>query len=95
MIAHNRHLGQDGAEPLLLARMLQVSLVAYLSGGAFLSLSYFDLPWHLIAVALLLGGLYPKTAAASSATGLSRHNLTRHAPPNTVRHIPSRLPDGH
>lgn len=95
VIAHNRHLGQDGAEPLLLARMLQVSLVAYLSGGAFLSLSYFDLPWHLIAVALLLGGLYPKTAAASSATGLSRHNLTRHAPPNTVRHIPSRLPDGH
>lgn len=40
--------------PELLARMLQVSLVAYLSGGAFLSLSYFDLPWHLIAISLLL-----------------------------------------
>ena len=40
--------------PNVLARMLQVSLVAYLAGGAFLSLSYFDLPWHLIAIAVLL-----------------------------------------
>ena len=40
----------------LLARMLQVSLIAYMSGGAFLSLSYFDLPWHLIAIAVLLRG---------------------------------------
>jgi len=38
----------------MLARMLQVSLIAYMSGGAFLSLSYFDLPWHMIALALLL-----------------------------------------
>lgn len=37
-----------------LARMLQVSLVAYGTGGAFLSMSYFDLPWHLIAISLLL-----------------------------------------
>jgi putative inorganic carbon (HCO3(-)) transporter len=37
-----------------LAKMLQVSLIAYLSGGAFLSLSYFDLPWHLIAITVLL-----------------------------------------
>lgn len=37
-----------------LARMIQVSLLAYLSGGAFLSLSYFDLPWHLISFSVLL-----------------------------------------
>lgn len=37
-----------------LARMLQVSFVAYFTGGAFLSLSYFDLPWHLVAIAFLL-----------------------------------------
>lgn len=37
-----------------LARMIQVSLVAYATGGAFLSLSYFDLPWHLLAIILLL-----------------------------------------
>lgn len=38
----------------LMARMLQVSLIAYASGGAFLSLAYFDLPWHIIAIAILL-----------------------------------------
>ncbi len=38
----------------ILARMIQVSLVAFCSGGAFLSLSYFDLPWHLIAISVLL-----------------------------------------
>jgi len=37
-----------------LARMIQVSLVAYGTGGAFLSMSYFDLPWHLLAISLLL-----------------------------------------
>ncbi len=37
-----------------LASMLAVSFVAYAAGGAFLSLSYFDLPWHLVAVAVLL-----------------------------------------
>lgn len=37
-----------------LARMLQISLIAYLVGGAFLSLSYFDLPWHIMAIAIIL-----------------------------------------
>ena len=36
-----------------LSRMLQVSLVAYCVGGAFLSLSYYDLPWHLISLLVL------------------------------------------
>lgn len=48
----------NGLHPASLAAMLQVSLVAYLSGGAFLSLSYFDLPWHIMAIAILLGGLH-------------------------------------
>ena len=33
--------------------MIQVSLIAYCSGGAFLALAYFDLPWHLISILLL------------------------------------------
>lgn len=33
-----------------LAKMLQVSLVAYGSGGAFLGLAYFDLPYHLLSL---------------------------------------------
>lgn len=37
-----------------LSKMLQVSLIAYCSGGAFLSLAYFDLPWHVVALAVLL-----------------------------------------
>jgi len=44
----------NARESLQLAKMIQISLIAYISGGAFLSLSYFDLPWHLIAIALLL-----------------------------------------
>lgn len=38
----------------ILAKMLQVGLIAYLAGGAFLSLSYFDLPWHFISFVVLL-----------------------------------------
>jgi len=37
-----------------LAKMLKVGFLAYLSGGAFLSLSYFDLPWHFVAIIIVL-----------------------------------------
>ncbi|NOR71703.1 MAG: putative O-glycosylation ligase, exosortase A system-associated [Methylomarinum sp.] len=37
-----------------LARMMKVGLLAYFAGGAFLSLSYFDLPWHYLAIIVLL-----------------------------------------
>lgn len=37
----------------MLARMLQASLLAYFTGGAFLSLAYFDLYYHLIILVLL------------------------------------------
>ena len=37
-----------------LAEMIKVSLVAYAVGGAFLSLAYFDLPWHLLALLVLI-----------------------------------------
>jgi probable O-glycosylation ligase (exosortase A-associated) len=36
-----------------LAAMIQVSLVGYAAGGAFLGLSYWDLPYHLMATILL------------------------------------------
>ncbi|WP_116364731.1 putative O-glycosylation ligase, exosortase A system-associated [Parahaliea mediterranea] len=44
-------------DDVFLAKMLQVSLVAYLSGGAFLSLTYFDLPWHIVAMGVILRAL--------------------------------------
>lgn len=37
-----------------LANMCQVSLVGYFVGGAFLSLTYFDLPYYIIVVLILL-----------------------------------------
>ncbi len=37
-----------------LALMVQVSLVAYLVGGAFLSLAYFDLPYDLLVILVVL-----------------------------------------
>ena len=38
----------------ILAKMLQVGFISYFVGGAFLSLSYFDLPWHYACFAVLL-----------------------------------------
>jgi probable O-glycosylation ligase (exosortase A-associated) len=40
-----------------LAAMAQVTLVGYFVGGAFLSLAYFDLPYDLLAVVVLLRSL--------------------------------------
>ncbi|WP_199610868.1 putative O-glycosylation ligase, exosortase A system-associated [Flocculibacter collagenilyticus] len=36
-----------------LCKMLQVSLIAYMSGGAFLGLAYWDWPYHIMALAIL------------------------------------------
>jgi probable O-glycosylation ligase (exosortase A-associated) len=36
-----------------LAAMIQVSMVGYAAGGAFLGLSYWDMPYHLMAIMLL------------------------------------------
>jgi probable O-glycosylation ligase (exosortase A-associated) len=36
-----------------LAAMIQVSLIGYAAGGAFLGMSYFDLPYHLMVILVL------------------------------------------
>ena len=41
------------------AAMLQASLLAYLVGGATLGIAYWELPYHLVALAALLAGLSP------------------------------------
>ncbi|MEX1198502.1 MAG: putative O-glycosylation ligase, exosortase A system-associated [Pseudohongiellaceae bacterium] len=71
--AESESESESGFRPALLARMLQVSLVAYLSGGAFLSLAYFDLPWHILVISILLGTLYASEPAVKPA-------ITRHHP---------------
>ena len=35
--------------------MLQVSLIAYASGGAFLGLAYWDLPYHIVSLVIVMG----------------------------------------
>lgn len=48
----------------LLAKMLQCSLIAYASGGAFLGLAYFDLPYHLVITVVALQVVVRKQLAA-------------------------------
>lgn len=48
-----------------LAEMIRISLLAFMSGGAFLSLSYFDLPWHLFAVLVVMKKFIPETIQAN------------------------------
>lgn len=57
-----------------LLRMIQLSLVAYFVAGAFLALSYFDLPWHMIAFILLCEQMARQAidAKAGPADGLQR-----------------------
>ncbi|MDX2465444.1 MAG: putative O-glycosylation ligase, exosortase A system-associated [Porticoccus sp.] len=72
-----RSKGEQNTSFNLLARMLQVSLVAYMTGGIFLSLSYFDLPWHLIAIAMLLPQFLNKLnegASEESSQGVAKVN---------------------
>ena len=38
----------------ILSSMLKLSFIAYFVGGAFLNLSYFDLPWHLVSFVILI-----------------------------------------
>lgn len=47
-----------------LASMMQVSLVGFAVGGAFLSLAYFDVPYYLMAVIVITGRLVEQALAA-------------------------------
>lgn len=52
-----------------LAAMSQVSIVGYAVGGAFLSLSYFDLPYYIVAVLVILREIVRKELASAAKTG--------------------------
>lgn len=49
-----------------LAAMLQVSIVGYAVGGAFLGLAYFDLPYHIMAMVAVLHHLMKKEGVMSA-----------------------------
>lgn len=49
------------------AAMLRASLAAYAAGGLFLGLAYWDIPYHLIVLSLLLGQLASRKEGASTS----------------------------
>ncbi|MCC6473802.1 MAG: putative O-glycosylation ligase, exosortase A system-associated [Burkholderiales bacterium] len=51
----------------LLMRMTQVSLIGYLSGGAFLNLLHFDVAYYLVGIVVLTGVAVREALAASPA----------------------------
>lgn len=57
-----------------LARMLQVSLLAYATGGAFLGLAYFDLYYHIIVLVLLVNFLAEHNKTSNA---FKRHEMRR------------------
>src|SRR5574337_417528 len=62
------------------ARMLEVSLVGYLVAGAFLSMSYFDLFFHLVSIVIILKVLVERSTPESnqiSTPVLVRRDLLR------------------
>lgn len=80
-----RHASQreDLRWALDLGQMVQVSLVGYAVGGAFLGMAYYDLYYHLIAISMLTRiqveqalaeHTVPAVAAAPAAGGLARES---------------------
>ncbi len=59
-----------------LAKMLQVSQVAYATGGAFLSLAYFDLPYYVLVLMVVTRRLVEQETVG--VTSLRREPLRRH-----------------
>ena len=55
-----------------LAAMIQVSLIGYAVGGAFLGLAYFDIPYLLVAFVVILKLVVHETLQAE--TNPSKHS---------------------
>lgn len=58
-----------------LAAMIQVSLIAYLVGGTFLGLAYWDMPYTLAAILVLLRRLLEEAKLPRVAVGQGRRTL--------------------
>ena len=54
-----------------LALMIQVSMVGFATGGAFLSLLYYDVPYYLIAVIVSVGSIVEKMLADEKAAAIA------------------------
>ncbi len=55
-----------------LATMVQVSLIGFATGGAFLSLVYFDVPYYLVAIMVITDGIVARAIQAEAEEQPSR-----------------------
>ncbi|MDO6524827.1 putative O-glycosylation ligase, exosortase A system-associated [Motilimonas sp. 1_MG-2023] len=60
--------GSELASINQLMRHVQVSFIAYLSGGAFLGMAYFDLPYHLLCIIVIANVLTQQAPVAEPET---------------------------
>ncbi|WP_207061001.1 putative O-glycosylation ligase, exosortase A system-associated [Motiliproteus sp. SC1-56] len=63
-----------------LMSMCQVSLVAYATGGAFLGLAFWDLPYYLIAIVIISGSLLERHKIHPKQAPLARTSTTAELP---------------
>ena len=66
-LAHDAASHPDQAWVTLLMRMVQVSLLVFAVGGAFLGLLHYDLPYYLAAIVVLVEAAYRQSLANRSA----------------------------
>ncbi len=71
-----------------LVAMVQVSLVGYLVGGAFLNLAYWDLPYYSLAILIVVQDIVRRTAAAPSTEAGSA--VAERPPPTGTPQAPPR-----
>lgn len=70
-----------------MAAMLQVSLIGYATGGAFLGLGYFDLPYHLMMLILLAAKFSGVLDKNSRNRALGVEKSLPHPSSNLVRNV--------
>jgi probable O-glycosylation ligase (exosortase A-associated) len=63
-----KQTGDKGAWTIPVADMIQGSLLAYVVGGTFVDLNYFDIFYQLVAVGVVLKSLAPKPPARAMTT---------------------------
>jgi hypothetical protein len=68
-----------------LGRMMQVSMIGYLVGGAFLSLSYWDMPYYVAVIVVAMRRLIQEhqavTMPLASMTAIQRRLRNAAGPP--------------
>jgi putative inorganic carbon (HCO3(-)) transporter len=73
----------------LLARMVQVSIIGFAVGGAFVNLVNFDLPYYIVALAILAEVAVAQTLKAESAAAAAAANPALMRNPGPSRPTPS------